>query len=244
MLCSILRALVTAALALTGGAALAGPPYDTDDPEPTELGHWEIYAFAAGDRADGILSGQAGVDLNYGPAPGVQLTATIPFDYETGAGTRVSRGDLELGVKYRFLHREKAGVSLAVFPRLILPTAGRHFGTGRVQVLLPLWGQKDMGDWSLFGGGGYTVNPGRGNRDFWLAGAALTHNVSKRLSLGVEATRQGPDAVGAGAVTTLGAGGIYALRGAFSLLISAGPEFERGRDRAGWHGYIALGLSF
>src|SRR4051812_43790223 len=54
------------------GPAMAGPPYDTDDPEPTDRGHWEIYAFAAGDRIGGASDGAAGLDLNYGAAPGVQ----------------------------------------------------------------------------------------------------------------------------------------------------------------------------
>ena len=130
---------IAAALLLIPGAAWAGPPYDTDDPEPTELHHWEIYYFIAADRTDGVTGGQAGVDLNYGPLPGVQITATLPLDYETGAGTRIGRGDVEIGIKYRFLHREKAGFSVAIFPRLILPTAGKGFGTGRMQVLLPVW---------------------------------------------------------------------------------------------------------
>ena len=50
-----MRRLVTAALALAFAApeaAVAGPPFLTDDPEPTETGHWEIHApalDAAGD---------------------------------------------------------------------------------------------------------------------------------------------------------------------------------------------------
>src|SRR3954470_23185744 len=94
------------ALLLASSAAHAGPPYDTDDPEPTELHHWEIYAFGAGTAFHGV-DGEAGLDLNYGPLPGIQLTATIPVDFETGADTRFGRGDLELGVKYRFLRRER-----------------------------------------------------------------------------------------------------------------------------------------
>src|SRR4051794_1219273 len=103
------------ALLLASSAGHAGPPYDTDDPEPTELHHWEIYAFGAGDGFDGIVDGAAGLDLNYGAAPGLQLTATLPVAFETGGGTRVGRGDVELGIKYRFLHREQAGLSLAIF---------------------------------------------------------------------------------------------------------------------------------
>jgi hypothetical protein len=237
------RAGAVAAL-LAATPAVAGPPYDTDDPEPTELHHWEIYGFGSVDGFGGSADGAAGLDLNYGAAPDVQLTATVPFDFETGAGTHVGRGDLELGVKYRFLRREKAALSMAVFPRIILPTASRRFGTGRVQLLLPIWAQKDIGAWSVFGGGGYTINPGAGNRDFWQVGLAATHPVTQRLSLGAEAYRQGAEAVGTRATTRLGLGGIYKLGGPYSLLASGGPEFEDGRSAAGFHAYFALGLSF
>lgn len=49
----ILRAtcLLAGVLALAGrpGNALAGPPFQTDDPEPVDLGHYEFYVFAASD---------------------------------------------------------------------------------------------------------------------------------------------------------------------------------------------------
>jgi hypothetical protein len=48
------------ALALVGTGGVAGPPHDTDDPETTDLGHWEIYAFAAGTGSDGGFDGRPG----------------------------------------------------------------------------------------------------------------------------------------------------------------------------------------
>src|SRR4051812_40653976 len=126
----IRRLIGTAATALSATAALAGPPYATDDPEPTDLGHWEIYAFAAGTRAHGGLDGAAGLDLNFGPAPNVQLTATLPIDFSDDGGSHAGLGDVELGVKYRFVNDEAAGLSVAIFPRVILPTARSRFGTG------------------------------------------------------------------------------------------------------------------
>lgn len=228
-----------ALFACVGAAAWAGPPYDTDDPEPTDTGHWEIYAFGQGDRADGETESAAGVDLNYGALPGVQLTATVPLDF--ASNTRAAFGDLEFGVKYRFVHDEAAGFQVAAFPRAILPTAPRRFGTGRVQLRLPLWAQQEFGRWSLFGGGGVTLNPGAGNRDYWQFGLALTRDVSPRLSLGGEITHETADAIGAGGTTALGAGAIYRLGGPFSLLASGGPSF--GRDD-GVHAYLALGVAF
>jgi Putative MetA-pathway of phenol degradation len=236
----------TILLAMSGGAALAGPPYETDDPEPTDAGHWEIYAFAAGSHANGAIDGAAGLDLNYGAAPGVQLTATLPIDFarDRGGPTHSGAGDLELGVKYRFLHDGAAGVSIAIFPRIILPTARQGFGTARVRGLLPLWAQKDFGPWSLFGGAGYTINPGAGNRDFWQAGVALTRTVTPRLVLGAEITRETADAVGGRATTAFGLGLNYRLGGPFALLVSAGPAFEHHDDGAQFHIYAALAVNF
>ena len=45
-----LRALLFGAVLCAGATvpALAGPPYETDDPEPTAYRHYEIYVFSAG----------------------------------------------------------------------------------------------------------------------------------------------------------------------------------------------------
>lgn len=54
------RMVGAVALALVGTGGVAGPPHDTDDPETTDLGHWEIYAFAAGTGSDGGFDGRPG----------------------------------------------------------------------------------------------------------------------------------------------------------------------------------------
>src|SRR5947209_2951913 len=99
-----------AALVLAGAAtpAVAGPPYLTDDPVPTDVSHWEIYAFTGGEGRGSTIDDESGVDLNYGPVKGVQLTATLPlaFTRDSAAGWRGGTGDVELGIKYRFFHDE------------------------------------------------------------------------------------------------------------------------------------------
>ena len=172
----LFRAAVSLAFVVTPLPSFAGPPYLTDDPAPTDMGHWEIYAFTAGEGHGSSLDEDLGFDLNYGPVKDVQLTATVPLSlsHEPLDGWRGGSGDLELGVKYRFIKNESAGVSAAVFPRVILPTAAHSPGE-KTRVLLPLWVQKDFkGGTSLFGGGGYELNPGTGNHNFWQAGIALT----------------------------------------------------------------------
>ena len=232
------------ALASLAAPALAGPPYLTDDPAPTDRGHWEIYVFAAGEGRRSIVDADTGLDLNYGAAPGVQLTATLPlgFSHTADEGWRGGTGDAELAVKYRFFNDVDRGLSAAIFPRVILPTAA-HAPGEKTRLLLPLWLQKDFaGGTSLFGGGGLTINPGAGNRDFWQAGLALTHDVAKSLSVGAEITRQGADVDGGTSQTRAGIGAVAQLSDRYALLVSAGPTWAD--HRTGYNAYAALGLDF
>lgn len=235
---------IVALLALVAAPAFAGPPYLTDDPVPTDTGHWEIYAFAAGEGRHSVVGGETGVDLNYGPVKDIQLTATLPlaFSHDGTDGWRTGTGDLELGVKYRFFNDERSGFSAAIFPRAILPTSNIA-SDEKTRFLFPLWLQKDFGGGtSLFGGGGYLVNPGRGNRGFWQAAAALTHDINDKWSVGAELAHQGSGAVGGTAQTRAGVGTIVHLSGPYSLLASGGPTWAD--HRTGYHFYAALGLNF
>jgi len=236
--------LVMLALLGRAAAAGAGPPYLTDDPMPTDLGHWEIYAFSTGEGFGPALDDEAGIDLNYGPLDGVQLTATLPMaiSHDSTIGWRSGTGDVELAVKYRFIDDEAKGFSAAIFPRLILPTSSLA-SHEHAQLLLPVWVGKDFkGGTSLFGGGGYEVNPGRGNRNFWQAAIALTKDVGKELNLGVEVSRQGPDTTAGMAQTRAGVGATVRLSKHEALLLSGGPTWVD--RRTGYHFYGSLGLFF
>ena len=233
-----------AAALLSSSPAWAGPPFLTDDPEPTDVGHWEIYApLADTSGRGGAFDGGIGAELNYGAAPNLQLTLGLPLSYTHGvSGWRLGRGDLEASAKYRFYHSEAAALSIAAFPGVTIPTAGRGLGAGKVTAFLPVWVQKDIRGWSVFGGGGYAINPGSGNRDYWMGGVAVTRTFSKRFLLGLEADRQGADTVGGHGSTSLGIGFIRNLRAPFRVLASAGPTFTDKERRAGFHGFIALGI--
>jgi hypothetical protein len=241
----VTRLAWAAAAGLAAAApAFAGPPYLTDDPVPTDTGHWEIYAFTTAEGRRSTIDADSGFDLNYGPVKDVQLTATLPYSFSHAPleGWRSGSGDVELGVKYRFIHDEKSGFSAAIFPRAILPTAAHSPGE-KTRFLLPLWIGKDLaGGTSIFGGGGFTINPGAGNRDFWQAAIAVTQDLSKKVSVGAEITRQGSDTVGGTAQTRAGIGSIVQLSDHYGLLISAGPTWAE--HRTGYHAYAALGLNF
>lgn len=237
-------AIATGAVVPT--SALAGPPYMTDDAEPPEPGHFEIYGpiFEIEGRGS-EYGGGVGAEINFGAAPDLQLTLEVPLAYQHDAtGTRWGRGDMVVAAKYRFYHNEESGLSLAVFPELGLPTSSNGLGSNKVGALLPVWFQKDSGPWTIFGGGGYAINPGAGNRDYWTGGLAATRALSDDLTIGVEASRQGPDAIDARASTSLGVGVVKDLAGPFRLLASVGPTIEDGGGAASYHLFIALGADF
>lgn len=130
-----------------------------------------------------------------------------------------------------------------MFPGVTLPTATNGMGAGRVTGFLPVWVQEDAGPWSVFGGGGYAINPGAGNRDYWTGGVAVTRELDEHWLLGAEADRQGADTVGGHATTALGMGAILDVPGPLRLLASGGPTFADGGGH-GFHAFAALGLDF
>jgi hypothetical protein len=225
--------LLAGALLALPCVAVAGPPYVSDDPEPTETGHWENYHFA---MVQGV-EGQAGLDLNYGPAKDLQLTAIVPLQWEPGT---VGLGEIELAVKYRFLHPSQGSAlpDVAIYPSVNLPTG--PFSNGRASMHLPVWAQKDLGPWTVFGGGGYTWNPGE--RDFWRGGIVVQRKVTEDISLGAEFYHQGPDKPGAHALNGANLAALFKLGKHWSMIASCGPHYEGGERRGA--GYLALKAEF
>ncbi len=163
-------------LALGGAAsvALAGPPFLTDDPDPVPYHHWEAYAFTTLDRtrSTNTVVGPA-VEVNNGVAPNTQLHLIIPATYfsQDGMSAR-GLGDVEAGVKYRFLEETKSRPEIGTFPQVELPTGdqSKGLGNGRTWVKVPLWLQKSFGPWTTYGGGGYAYNPAPGQRNYGYGG--------------------------------------------------------------------------
>jgi Putative MetA-pathway of phenol degradation len=222
--------------------ALAGPPFVSDDPEPTDTGHFEIYTFNNGTNTYSGASGESGIDFNYGAAPNLQLTATVPAGYSDtmDGGTQVGWGNVELAAKYRFLHQDTFGLDVSVFPRVFLPSGSSTIGDNHVSLLLPIWVQKDFGkDWSAFGGGGCTFNQIR-LADFCQAGAVLTYQLLPKLQIGGELFHQTADAQGTPASTSLGVGWRYDVTDNYHLLgyVRRGIENTDETDRYSWYASV------
>src|SRR5258708_22734421 len=175
--------MIAVAMALMARPALAGPPYVSDDPDPTDYKHFEIYTFSSGTATRGDIGGASGVDFNYGAAPDLQLTATVPmgFDSPAAGGASFGPGNIELAAKYRFLHQDSFGLDVSVFPRVFLPSPTKNIGNNTASLLLPVSVQKDWnGGWSAFGGEGCVVS-GRSAQNFSLAGRVATFHLRPNL---------------------------------------------------------------
>ena len=119
-----MRTLLAASL-LLASTAWAGPPFETDDPEPVGPGHVELYLSAVARRSGPSWEGSLPIlEVNYGAAPDLQLHAAFSagFGRENGAPLAWTPGNVELGAKIRLLHETTWLPQLGFFPLLELPT--------------------------------------------------------------------------------------------------------------------------
>lgn len=220
----------------------AGPPFFTDDPVPVDLHHWEAYIFATGDRtADGNSVSWPATEFNYGIWPDTQVHLVVPVANVTPAGgtTAAGLGDVEFGIKYRFIHEGADTPQVGVFPMAELPTgsASRGLGNGRVWYRLPVWLQKSWGPWTSDAGGGYVLNSAPGQRNYPFAGWLVQRDLGPHLTLGAELFSQGADTVDGRGFTAFNVGGYLNFTENFSLLFSGGHSIH-GEGHTMW--YLAL----
>jgi hypothetical protein len=223
--------------------AYAGPPFITDDPEPVDLGHWEVYAFSAATQMKGDFGGTfVGTEVNYGAAPNLQLHIIVPlaFDARSGSPMQAGIGDIELGAKYRIVDTD--GLQIGVFPLLEVPTgdAKLGLGDGYTRGFFPVWVQKDFGHWTSYGGGGYWSNPGPGNRNYWFAGWLLQYQCTDNLALGGELFHQTAATIGGKDTTGFNLGGIYDFTEHYHLLFSAGRGIQNISNSSEFSYYLAI----
>jgi hypothetical protein len=249
MLRTVLKSCVSitlCAVCLFAKSAGAGPPFITDDPEPVDYKHWEVYIATLYNNDKYGLSGTAPhVEVNYGVVPNVQLHVIAPMAYNRPVfgSMQYGYGTTELGVKWRFVQENDHRPMVGIFPLVEAATgdSGRGLGTGQTSVYLPVWIQKSWGTWTTYGGGGYWYNPGAGNQDYGYIGWLLQKQVTKQLAIGTELFYTTATIVGGTTHTGFNIGGIYDFDEGHHLLFSAGDD-ARGSNRG--MGYLAFQWTF
>jgi hypothetical protein len=217
-------------LAVTGAPSLLaqGPPYQTDDPVPVDLHHYEFYIFGSTDGTPVEVDAQGpAFEFNWGAIPRVQLHAILPWGVVAplnhaayaaeGAGqgpTYFGLTDTELGAKIAWIKESKHIPQVGSFTMFEMPTGNydKGLGVGKVWYRLPIWLQKNVGKWLLDGGAGETVVPQTGYRDFPYGGFLLKYSFGERLELGGEVFAHGKEGIAAPqtqASTLVDLGGYY-----------------------------------
>ena len=106
-------------------------------------------------------------------------------------------GDIELGIKYRFVQEGKHRPMVGTFVMFEMPSgnAGKGLGVGKTWYKVPVWVQKSFGPWTTYGGGGVTVVPQTGYRNYPFAGWLVQRDIGKRWTLGSEVFYHGPEGI-------------------------------------------------
>ncbi len=220
----------------------AGPPFKTDDPEPVDLGHLELYLFSLGDRISGATSGLGpAVEFNYGILKDTQFHVIVPYAFNRppDAPAEGGMGDIEVGIKYRFISESGTRPQIGTFPLVEIPSgnAAKGLGAGHTQIYLPVWAQKSWGPWTTYGGYGWWRNPGAGNRNWNYLGWLVQRDLGKHLTLGAEATYNTAVVVGGRGSTGFDAGGQVNLSEKHHILFSLGHSVAGERQAHFYVGY-------
>ncbi len=225
--CSRAVVLCCAALVMAASTLLAqGPPYQTDDPVPVDLHHYEFYIFGSADGTPVEMDSLGpAFEFNWGALPRVQLHAILPWAVVAPsnnpvylpAGTGSSAfglTDMELGAKVAYIRESKYMPQIGSFTMFEIPTGSydRGLGVGKVWYKLPLWLQKNIGHWLLDGGAGETIVPQTQYRNFPYGGFLLKYAFGERLELGGEVFAHGREGFATAqteASTLVDVGGYY-----------------------------------
>lgn len=229
--------------------AHAGPPFATDDPGTLPYHTGEFYLFASGVHARDAtnLDAAPGMETNFSFIRNTFLHVVIPLTLNkpSGVPSAYGIGDIELGFKWRFMAQSDHRPDIGLFPFLELPIGAedRGLGSGEVQAFFPVWLEKDIGPWTSYGGGGYWINPGEGNKDRWFTGILLQRQFTDRLYLGGEVFHQTADVVGGSSSTGFNIGGGITVSAPYQILFSAGRNIQNTDDNL-FSFYTALYRTF
>ena len=181
------------------------PALSNRRPRPIDFHNYEFYTFASSDGTALETDIQApAIEFNWGACPTstciiVPLAAIFPsnspkFAPSAQGPNAYGIGDIETGVKYRFIQEGKHRPMVGTFVMFELPAGNykRGLGIGNVWHRLPIWAQKSWGPWTTYGGVGETVVPQTGYRNFTYGGWLVQRDFGKKLTLGTELSRMAP----------------------------------------------------
>lgn len=243
-----LLTVLTAVFSLAAAApvrAQGGPPLLTDDPGTPGAGRWEVNIAFTLDRTSASREiGAPLVDANYGWGERLQLKLEIPWivEDEDVEGRRSGLGNPLLGVKWRFLDEDKAGVAVSTYPQLgfnlVSSSADKELVERGTSFLLPVSAVKRVGPVSLDVEAGHLFRKGGG---FWVWGVAVGRALGKTEVLAELFGASGREAANRQMVVNLG--GRFRLGEHATLLLSAGGSVYDGEGPHHVVAYVGLQMT-
>jgi len=190
----------------------AGPPFNTDDPQPVEFRHWEYYISSINTFQSRAWSGTSPhLEVNYGLVRNVQVHLLLPmnYNYSQQHGGNFGYANTEFGLKYRFIQETENTPQIGTFPIVEIPTVrNSDFSNGKAQIYIPVWVQKSWGKLTTYGGIGYWINPGTNNKNWIFSGWEIQYDISSIVTFGGELYYHSADTPDHKSVTAFNIGGM------------------------------------
>ena len=231
--------------------AQAGPPFVSNGAATLDPQHFEIDVSAQYTKANGAdVAALPSVEVDYGVIDKLQIGIQMPIEsvHVDGVGTNLGPGDTQMGVKYRFVDADDEGwrPGVAFAPVMLVPSGNqqRGLGSGHVQGFLPLWLSKDFHEWSVFGGGGYNVNPGPDRLNWWFTGLGVARELSARWTVGAEIFHTTPIARATKDNTAFNVGAIYNISNVHHITVSVGRNLINARENNELSLYLGYQATF
>lgn len=219
----------------------SGPPFNTDDPEIVRYKHWEYYISSINNNQPGVWSGTSPhIEFNYGLIPDIQIHLLLPMNYSyiRHQGTDFGYADTEFGIKFRFIKETDKSPQIGTFPLILIPTIkNSEFSNGKTKIFIPIWAQKSWGKLTTYGGTGYWINPGDGNRNWIFTGWEVQYDFSSLITLGGELYFHSADTQNGKSGTGFNIGGSLNPSDKFHIIFSAGHSLSN--DKA-FNSYFGL----
>ncbi|MCX6257263.1 MAG: hypothetical protein NTW49_05100 [Bacteroidia bacterium] len=220
----------------------SGPSFNTDDPQPVQLNHWEYYLSSINTFKPGIWSGTCPhFEVNYGLISDVQVHLLLPLNYYYIPHHNIDFGyaDTEFGVKYRFVQETNNSPQIGTFPILEIPTIKNdEFSDRSVQIFIPIWIQKSWNKFTTYGGIGYLINPGSNNKNSVFSGWEIQYDFSEFVTLGGELYYHSADSQDSKSVTAFNIGGSINASSITHFIFSAGHNLTNERFISAYVGLL------
>jgi hypothetical protein len=229
--------------------ALAGPPYQLDDPDVIPYQWHELYFWGGATSTPAAVSTSGpAVEFNWSLIPHTMLHFIAPLgaSIPSSGPSHFGVADGELGFQAQFLAETKHRPMLGTFIMMDLPwgDAARGLGAGGPSWKIPLYAKKTFGAWSIDAGGGIDISEKvPGGRNYPFGGSIVNYEASPRLTVGPELFAHGRPTVDptlSGYAIDLDFGGYYTFDPrdpGFQLLFAYGHSIAGQTEN---YAYLAL----